>query len=51
VDENHATASKYGVMSIPTLIYVKSGKQTDTSVGALPEAAIKLKLEALVNAA
>ena len=33
VDESPATASKYGVRSIPTLILIKDGKVIDTQVG------------------
>ena len=35
-DENIAVASKYRIMSIPTLLYFKDGKLVDKSVGALP---------------
>jgi len=35
VDDNPATASQYGVRSIPTLILVKNGKVQDTQVGLL----------------
>lgn len=33
VDENQMTASKYGVMSIPTVIMFKDGKEVDRKVG------------------
>ena len=33
VDENSATAAKYGVMSIPTVIMFKGGKEVDRQVG------------------
>ncbi len=33
VDENAETASRYGIMSIPTLILFKEGKQVETFVG------------------
>jgi thioredoxin 1 len=33
VDENSETASKYGVMSIPTLIYFKGGEVVSTMLG------------------
>jgi thioredoxin 1 len=49
VDENPEISSKYGVMSIPTLIFFKSGDQKDSSLGALPEAALKPKIEALIR--
>jgi thioredoxin 1 len=35
VDENPQTASKYGIMSIPTLLVFKSSKLVDTIVGAV----------------
>ncbi len=37
VDENPQTASKYGIMSIPTLLVFKSSKLVDTIVGAVPK--------------
>jgi thioredoxin 1 len=48
VDEARATASKYGIMSIPTLMFFKDGQKVDQIIGALPESAIKLKIDALV---
>ena len=41
VDENPATASKYGIMSIPTLMMFKNGEMSSRQVGAAP----KQKLE------
>src|SRR6202162_1783533 len=41
VDENPATASKYGIMSIPTLMIFKNGELASRQVGAAP----KQKLE------
>ncbi|MFK8253197.1 thioredoxin [Ancylobacter terrae] len=38
VDENPATASKYGIMSIPTLLLFKDGKLASRQVGAAPKA-------------
>lgn len=35
-DESIETASKFRIMSIPTLLYFKGGKLVDKSVGALP---------------
>jgi thioredoxin 1 len=37
VDENHQTAIRYGVRSIPTLILFKGGEPIDMKVGAGPK--------------
>ena len=44
-DDNIGTASKFRIMSIPTLLYFKEGKLVDKSVGALP----RPMLESQVN--
>lgn len=36
VDENPSTASKYGIMSIPTLMIFKGGQLASRQVGAAP---------------
>ncbi len=48
VDENPQTASKYRIMSIPTLMFFKSGKAVDTVVGAVPERVLQPKIEELL---
>jgi len=45
VDNNKATASKYGIMSIPSLLVFKNGKLVDRIVGAMPKPALKSKIE------
>ena len=47
VDENPATAAKYGIMSIPTLMLFKTGALASRQVGAQPKA----KLEQWIIAA
>jgi len=47
VDENPATASKYGIMSIPTLILFKNGELASRQFGAAP----KQKLEQWITTA
>lgn len=44
VDDENALAMKYGVMSIPTLIVFKDGKEAARIVGARPKAAILAEL-------
>src|SRR3954465_5597981 len=41
VDENPATASKYGIMSIPTLMMFKNGELASRQVGAAPKAKLE----------
>ncbi len=50
IDENPATAAKYGVMSIPTLNVYQDGEVVKTIVGAKPKAAILRDLEPFVAA-
>ncbi len=47
-DENRAIASKYNVMSIPTIILIKDGQVVDTVVGALPKTALEQKIKAML---
>ena len=44
VDDENALAMNYGVMSIPTLIVFKEGKEAARIVGARPKAAILAEL-------
>ena len=37
VDESNATAAKYGVRGIPTLLLLKNGEVVGTKVGSLPK--------------
>lgn len=45
VDENQDLAMKYGVMSIPTLVILKSGVEADRIIGAMPKARLKAEIE------
>lgn len=44
VDQNQEEASKYGVMSIPTYLILKDGKEVDRLVGVTSKEVIKHKL-------
>ena len=45
VDENPATAARFGVQSIPTLLVLRGGLEVDRIVGVQPKAAIVERLE------
>ena len=45
VDENPATASRFGARSIPTLLIIQGGREVDRIVGAQPKAEIARRLE------
>ncbi len=45
VDENQATAGKYGIMSIPTMLLFKDGVVVEQIVGGMPKDALVSKLE------
>lgn len=48
VDENPATAARFNVRGIPTLLAIKGGKEVDRIVGVQPKAEIVKRLERLV---
>jgi thioredoxin 1 len=48
VDENRLAAGKYQVMSIPLLLFFKSGKVIEQIIGAVSESAVRSKIEAVV---
>lgn len=45
VDNNPQVAMKYGIRSIPTILFLKNGEVVDRSVGAVPKAQLASKLQ------
>ena len=45
VDEEQELAIRYGVMSIPTVIFFKDGKEIDRKVGVMPAGAFTQVLD------
>ena len=48
VDENPATASRFDIRSIPTLLVIAGGREVDRIVGAQPKEAIRARLQRFV---
>ena len=49
VDQNPKTASRYGIMSIPTLLIFKDGSPVSNIVGFRPKAELKRSLDAVLE--
>ena len=47
VDENQRTATRFNIMSIPTILLFKDGKLVDRIIGAMPKEFIVEKLKSL----
>lgn len=47
-DENPQTPMKFGVMSIPTLLFFKKGRLVNQVIGAVPKKDIVAKVEPLL---
>ncbi|MGD9201085.1 MAG: thioredoxin [Chitinispirillia bacterium] len=47
-DENMQTATKYNIVSIPTVLFIKKGEVVERQVGVLGKEALKTKIDALL---
>ena len=46
-DEAQSLAAKYGVMSIPNIVFFKNGEVVDRQVGAVPQSVLEEKIKNL----
>jgi len=51
VDENQATAARFGVQSIPALLFFDQGKVVDRTIGLLPQSILRAKVEQILKTA
>jgi len=49
VDQNRVIPMRYGIMSIPTLLYFKDGELVDKTLGALPKVALEARISAVMG--
>jgi thioredoxin 2 len=49
IDDNPATAARFAVRSIPTLLVMKGGQEIDRIVGVVPKDQLKARLESLLS--
>jgi thioredoxin 1 len=49
-DENPDVAGKYGIMSIPTLLFFRGGQPVEKVVGAVPKRILKEAIDKLLTA-
>lgn len=48
IDDDGEIASKYGIMSIPTIIVFKGGEPAMTSIGALSQPDLESKIDSVI---
>ena len=49
VDENPELSVKYGITSIPCILFIKDGKVVDKQIGLAPKAALERKIVSHMN--
>lgn len=49
VDNCRETAGKFGIMSVPTIIFFKDGQEADRMVGLSPKDVLKTKIESFIS--
>ncbi len=48
IDQARAVATRFGIMSVPTLIFFKGGEVVEKVTGLQPKATLQQKIEAMI---
>ena len=48
VDQQQEIARQFGIMSIPSFVFIKDGKKVDQAMGAMPASALEARLEQIL---
>ena len=48
IDENNEIAVQFGIMSIPTVLFIKNGEVVEKQVGLVPKANLKKIIDSLL---
>jgi len=48
IDQSQEVAGKFGIMSVPTVLFFKGGQKVDTLIGLNPKSVYKSKIDSLV---
>ena len=46
VDQNYELSAKYGITSIPAILFIKGGQVVDKQIGAVPKSVLDKKIQA-----
>ncbi|MEG1580316.1 MAG: thioredoxin [Bacteroidaceae bacterium] len=49
VDENNELSVKFGIRSVPTVLFIKNGEIVDKAVGAAPKSTFEDKLKSMLS--
>ena len=49
VDANNQTAGKFGIMSIPSLLFFRNGEEVDRVIGAIPKSQLVSRLDKVLT--
>jgi thioredoxin 1 len=48
VDDQQELARQFGIMSIPSFVFIKNGEKVDQAMGAMPSSALEARLARII---